>query len=394
MIPLRIHSSAAVVAAVGLLSLLSLGACGRRETSPERVSAPVLTARFATAERLDAERQTEVTGTVEAERSSTVSSRVMAMVTAVLVDLGDSVSAGQVLAVIDPTTAEGQVAQARGALAQAEAALTLARRNFERYEALAKSQAASELEVDVARSQFEQARGAVEQAQGAVAAASSVARESSVRAPFAGRVALRQVEVGDLAAPGRPLFSIESRTGRRLAVAVSETLAESAALAIGSSVAVTLDAAPELGVIDGRVVEISPGPDPMTHAYTLKIDLPHALPKGSATNVIPAGSAGRARLAVGRSAAVLVPREALIESGGLTLVVVRDAEGRAETRVVTVGGDLHRGGADARVEILSGLIGGESVALGLTVAPPAGARFESAQVSQAPSDSPAAEAQP
>ena len=66
------------------------------------------------------------------------------------------------------------------------------------------------------------------------------------------------------------------------------------------------------------------------------------------------------------------PRQALVESGGLTLVVVRNEAGQAETRVVTVGADL---GGDA-IEILSGLAGGESIAVGLAVAPPAGARLE------------------
>lgn len=373
------------VIGLGALSLLSWFACGGSSKAPARVEAPPLSARFATAERRESDREMEIAGTVEAERSAEVSSRVMAMVRAVHVDLGDSVSAGQVLAEIDPATTEGQSAQARGALAQAEAALALARRNYERFQALAESKAASDLEVDVARSQFEQARGAVEQARGAVAAASSVARESSVRAPFAGRIAARHVEVGDLAAPGRPLFSVESRAGRRLVISLAESLAESASLALGTQVAVTLDARRGLrglGEITGRVAEISPGPDPRTHAYTIKIDLPLLAAEGKSGTAasVPAGSAGRARLAIGRAAAVWVPREALVESGGLTLVVVRDESGRAQTRVVTVGETLS-GGAGDRVEILSGLTGGEAVALGLTTAPLQGARFASSEPS-------------
>jgi RND family efflux transporter MFP subunit len=341
----------------------ALAACGGgHDASPAAEPAP-LTARVAVAERVSADRRTELAGTVSAEKSTAVSSRVMALVTAVHVDMGDEVHAGQTLVSIDPSAAEGQVAQARGALAQATAALALAQRNHERFQALAKTQSASELEVDLARMQFEQARGAVEQAQGAVAAAQSVARESRVVAPFAGRVTARLVEVGDLAAPGRPLATIESRAGRRLVVAVPETLAQGAALKAGDPLAVTLDAQPALGEIAGRVAEVSPGPDPVTHAYTVKIDLP--------VGDIAAGAAGRAFLPVGRRDAVRVPREALVESGGLTLVVVRDEQGRAQSRVVTVGDAA----ADGRVEILSGLAGGETVALGLASAPPAGARL-------------------
>lgn len=358
---------AAIIAVASACGGSPSGHPGPSGPAAEPSSAPPVAARVAQAERVSAARRIELAGTVEAERSASVSSRVMASVTAVPVRLGDEVRAGQTLVSIDPSASEGQVAQARGALAQAEAALSLARRNYERYEALAASRSASELELDLARSQFEQAKGAVEQARGALAAASSVARDSRVAAPFAGRVTARLVEVGDLAAPGRPLVTIESKTGRRLAVGVPESNLRTAALAPGSPLAVALDARPDLGEIAGTVAEISPGPDPTTHAYTVKIDLP-----AGRVGEIAAGAAGRAYLPAGGGDSVQVPKEALIESGGLTLVVVRTAEGKAESRVVTVGSAA---GAD-RVEILSGLSGGESVALGLPYAPAAGTRIE------------------
>jgi RND family efflux transporter MFP subunit len=321
-------------------------------------------ARVAVAGRSVGRSRIELAGTVAPARSAAVSSRVAALVTAVHVGMGDEVRAGQALIAIDPSAAQGQVAQARGGLAQADAALTLARRNLQRFEGLAATQSASALELDLARMQFDQARGAVEQARGAVAAAESVARESRVVAPFAGRIVSRLVDVGDFAAPGRTLAVVESQAGRRLVVAVPETVAQAAALEPGAVVAVTLDARPTLGEIAGRVVEISPGPDPLTHAYTVKVDLP--------VEGVAAGAAGRVYLPAAAREAVRVPREALILSGGLTMVVVRDGDGRARSRVVTVG----ESGGDGSVEILSGLAGGETLALGLRTAPPAGARIE------------------
>jgi RND family efflux transporter MFP subunit len=355
-IPMALLAAAAIAAS----------ACGRHET-PEAGEAAHVLARFAQAERVAQADRTGLTGTVAADQTAAVSSRVMATVTAVHVRLGDAVRAGQELVTIDPATTQGQVAQARGALAQAQAALTLAQRNFERFQALAKTQAASDLELDLARMQYEQAQGAVQQAQGAVDAAASVARESRVVAPFAGRVAQRLVEVGDLAAPGRPLVMIESQVGRRLVVSVPEGLATAAALKIGDAVPVSLDARSDLGEIRGIVAEVSPGPDPVSHAFTVKIDL--------AGVDVGAGAAGRVWLPVGQRQAVVVPREALVVSGGLTLVVVRDPEGRAQSRVVTLGADR----ADGRVEVLSGLAGDETLAVGLPSAPPAGTILEEAR---------------
>jgi len=345
-----------------LLALATFAACGGEHVALDTTSTPIA-AKFSQAELIAVARRTELAGNVTAARQTAVSSRVMATVTAVHVELGDVVRRGQLLVSIDPTTAQGQLGQAQGALAQARAALALTERNYERFQALAASGSASELELDMARMQFEQARGAVEQGEGAVAAAGSVAKESKVVAPFDGRVAARMVEVGDLAAPGRPLVQIESASGRRLVVAVPEELALSAALAPGAPVAVTLDASPRLGEIAGSVAEVSPGPDPVTHAYTVKIDLP--------VDGVAAGAAGRAWIESGSEQRVLVPAAAVVQSGGLDLVVVRGEQNRAETRAVTLG----RSQPDGRVEVLSGLAGGETVALGLGVAPPAGSVF-------------------
>jgi RND family efflux transporter MFP subunit len=260
---------------------------------------------------------------------------------------------------IDPAAAQGQVSQTEGALAQAQAALALAQRNFERFRALASTDSASELELDQARMQYEQAQGAVQQARGAVTSATSVASESQVMAPFDGRVVSRLVEVGDLAAPGRPLVMVESEQGRQMVLSVPEALTLSGELIPGKTVVLSLDATPAQGRFEGTVAELSPGPDPVTHSYTVKIDLPIE---------VAAGSAGRAWIATGEVVQLLIPASGLMRSGGLDLVVVRGDEDRAQTRVVTVG--LTR--PDGTIEVLSGLAGDETIALGLGSPPAAG----------------------
>jgi RND family efflux transporter MFP subunit len=292
----------------------------------------------------------------------------MATVTAIRAEVGEAVRRGQLLAEIDPQTAAGQLAQAKGGLGQARAALALAERNYQRYQALAATDSASELEVDLARTQFEQARAAVDQAEGAVSSASSVAGDSRVVAPFAGRVVRRMVEVGDLAAPGRPLFEIESEGARRFAFDLPESLAAAAGLATGAAVAVGLDARPDLGEIAGAVVEMTPGADPGSHSFRVKVALGDA--------PVSSGAAGHAAVALGgeQRAVVVVPAAAVLTRGGLELVVVRDADGKASTRAVTVGERRD----DGRIEVLSGLAGGETVLVGLATPPPAGAPVEAA----------------
>jgi RND family efflux transporter MFP subunit len=351
---MRMMIGAALVTAVG---------CGGGEHAAPAGAGPVR-AVVARAERQTVAQRVELSGTVEADRQAAVSSRVMATVTAVHVQAGDRVAVGQPLVEIDPQTAQGQEAQARGALAQAQAGLALAERNHERFKALAASGSASELELDLARMQHEQARGAVEQAGGAVAAAASVARESRVVAPFAGRVAARLVEVGDLAAPGRPLVMVESAVGRRLVLAVPERVKAAGAVAVGTVLPVRIDLLAERGELEGRVVEVAAGADPASHTFRVEVQLP--------VGDLPSGIAGRGWIPVGERQVVAVPRAALIERGGLTLVAVRDAEGRARSRAVTVGSAL----PGEWVEVLSGLAGGEDVLLGLSLPPADGAPVE------------------
>lgn len=345
---------------------LALTACGETAQQATSGGEPVR-AQVVTAERAERPSAVELQGSVEAGSSSAVSARVMATVTSIRVEVGEAVRAGQLLATLDPQVAQGQVAQAQGALSQAQAAEALAKQNYERYQALLQSQSASQLEVDMARTAYEQARGAVEQARGAVAAASSVAGDARVTSPFAGHLAQRLVDVGDLAAPGRPLFVVQSTRGRRLSISVPESVMVVADLQVGASVPVQVDARPDLGRMTGSVTERTPGADPMSHSYVVKVALP--------VTDVATGASGRAWVETGRRTVVSVPQAAVIRYGGLDYVVLRDAEGQTSSRVVTVGQRLDA----STVEILSGLNGGEAVLSGLQSLPPAGHPVEITQ---------------
>jgi RND family efflux transporter MFP subunit len=347
-----------------LIALAALTACGDNHTSSVEVSLPVVEARSAAVEQRPIAVRVEVRGVVEAESSAAISSRVTATVTRVRVKAGDRVRRGESLIEIDPATVRGQVGQATGALSQAQAALALAERNYERYRSLAEEEAASELEVDMALMQFRQAQGAVEQAQGAVSAARSVASESSVRAPFDGLVVRRMVEIGDLASPGRPLLMLESEHGRRLSLAVPASLVTRNDLAVGGRLLVHLDSRDDLGTIVATIVERSSAADPMSHSFELKAELPQL--------EIASGTTGRAWIETDLRPAIVVPLDAVHRQGGLTFVVVVDAERRTESRIVTVGDAVD----DSHIEILSGLGGSETVLVGLRSLPPSGSPFE------------------
>jgi len=342
----------ALITASLIAITLTLAACGSHDAELAEADLTPVTVRTASVERSTDAKAIEVRGTVQPTRQASLSSRVMGPVVAVKVRAGDLVAAGQTLIEIQAEASDGQLAQASGALAQAKAALALAERNYQRYQALHAESAASDLELDMARMQYEQARGAVTQAEGAVQAATSVASESLVKAPFAARIARTMVEAGDLAAPGRPLVQVESREGQQIWLDVRS--ADIQRLAIGDEIPVRLDARPELGTLTGTVREIEPAADPATRTITVKVDLGKLQ--------IPSGLSGRATITGDAGDRFFTPATAIHRRGGLELVVVRAADGGARTRAVTTGAEL----ADGRVEILSGLDEGDEVVIDLT----------------------------
>ena len=338
-----------LAALIPIAALAISTACGHEE--PQRIEADLkpVNVEVVDVESVSQAKSIDVRGIVHPTRQAEVSSRVMGPVIALKVRAGATVAKGQVLLEIQPEAADGQLAQARGALAQAQASLALSERNFQRFKALYAEKAASELELDMARMQFEKARGAVAQAEGGVSAASSVAAESEVSAPFAARVVQTLVEVGDLAAPGRPLVRVESIEGQQIWLSVRE--GDIHRVVVGDEVGVRLDARPELGEVVGTVREIVPSADPATHTFIVKVALGDI--------EVPSGFSGRAVISGDLIERLVVPAGAVHRRGGLELVVVRAADGTARTRAVTTGSMV----GDGRIEVLSGVNQGESVVI-------------------------------
>lgn len=323
-----------------------VAACGAEAPDAPAKLAPI-SGHVATVQAIQEANPVEVYGIVQPSRQSFVSSRVIGPVISTKVEAGDIVKKGQALLEIQPQTIEGQVAQAKGALAQAEAALSLAEKNARRFEQLHEEHAASDLELDMARMQQKQALGAVKQAKGAVAAASSVASEAIVRAPFAARVVSRLVDVGDLAAPGRPLVRVESLSGRKIWLTVRE--ADIHRVHKGQKLKVTFDTRPDLGTVEGLVDEIVPAADPATHTFTVKVSV-------DGLDVV-SGTSARAELPGDVTERLAVPAGAVFDRGGLQLVVTLASDGTARTRAVTTGASM----PDDRVEVLSGLKSGDRI---------------------------------
>ncbi|WP_168415821.1 MdtA/MuxA family multidrug efflux RND transporter periplasmic adaptor subunit [Erwinia amylovora] len=141
-------------------------------------------------------------GTVTAANTVTLRSRVDGDLVALHFNEGQEVAAGQLLAEIDPRPYEVALMQAEGQLAKDRATLTNARRDLARYEKLAQTQLVSAQELDTQRARVSETLGTIKADEGSVASARLNLTYSRVTAPIAGRVGLKQVDVGNYVSSG------------------------------------------------------------------------------------------------------------------------------------------------------------------------------------------------
>lgn len=285
-------------------------------------------------------------GQITSKRDAYISAKSMGTIIAINVKSGDSVKKGQSLLEIDSSDIHSKLQQANGALVQAKAALTIAENNFKRFKELYERKASSKVELEQMEYQYSAAKGAVLMASGAVKEADAYLKYASVRAPFDAVIVERMVNVGDFAAPGRPLFRIIDPTNMRFECRVSESDAKYVKL--NQKIPVTLDNFE--GELSGTITEIGGGSDFMTHTVAVYIDL-------NKTNGLRAGMYGQAFFPGVQKKRILIPENWIARRGELSIVFIRGNKGFAQMRIIRTGktfGD--------RIEVTSGLDGGEKIA--------------------------------
>lgn len=324
------------------LRILILGATGlaaacggaperRLESAPE---APPRAVRTVAASELGAA-ASAVPGVVQARERATLVARLAAPIVALPYEEGDSVARGAVVARLDASALTSRVRAA-------EADARLAAADRDRYRTLVERAAATPREADGAQARADVAQAALTAAQADLAFA-------VVRAPFAGRVAARPANLGDVVVPGQPILELEGTGGLEVRATVAAELLPR--LTPGTVVKVEVDGQP--APLDATVRVVAPAGDPATHRFEVRADLAEGA--AVSTGLFARLVVGEAQSAASPSPAV--PTSALFSRGGLTgLFVV--SEGHARLRWVAVGAVQ-----GALTEIRAGLRAGERVAI-------------------------------
>ncbi len=305
-----------------------LSGCGRHAPEKSESQPAVLLVEVVPVASSPREVVEEVVGSVRTKTRAVVEASVSGRISKMPVVLGQQVKAGELLAEID---AQEILARHEQAGAQREQAS----RDLERAKTLIKKQVSSRQEFDAAEARFRVAEAALHEMR-------TMLGYARVTAPFDGVISRKLADVGDLAAPGKPLLEIEERGTLRFEADVPEALIDG--VAAGQKVSVSIPAVQKS--FGAGVVEVSPTADSASRTFLIKLDLP-------ADPALRAGQFGRAAIPVGRADSVRVPADSVVQRGQMEMVfVVRD--GAAVLRLVKTGKRI-----GDEVEILSGLAPGE-----------------------------------
>lgn len=331
---------------ITIAGLAVLAACGAPDAGREPESLAAATA-DRTPGQVVAVADTTIQATLDAAgvaepfTQSTLSTKLMGTVVAVLVREGDHVAAGQPLVRIDARDLAAKQTQVGAAIAEAEAVHRDAVTQAGRIRALYADSAATRAQLDAAETGLARAEATVRQARAGAAELDVVADYSVVRAPFAGVVTRRFVDPGAFAAPGAPLVTVQD--GRRLRVSVTVAPEAALGLARGAGVTATVEGTTVPATVEGVI------PAATGNLYTI-----NAIVENRDGRLL-AGSAATLQLPRGPRQALLIPSAAVRRQGDLTGVLVRGATAD-ELRWVRLGAEH-----DGHFEVLGGLRAGDQV---------------------------------
>jgi RND family efflux transporter MFP subunit len=304
-------------------------------------------------------------GNAQAFRDTALYARTTGYLKRWLVDIGDRVEAGQLLAEISAPDVDDQLAQARSNLVLTRANLQVSEANLE----LAKTTLARDIrsgqatsretidqdqaQVKTTAAQLESARASIQVNEATVQQYVDLQSFQKIIAPFAGVITARNVDPGDLItadnpAQARELFHLMQTDPLRVFVNVPQTYATG--IAPGQNAVVFRREKPG-EQFPGKVTHTANALDPNTRTLLTEVDVPNP------RDALRPGMYLQVRFVAARGTpSVLIPTAALVTRPDGALVQVLDANNTVRRRKVVLGRDF-----GAEVEVVEGLQGGETV---------------------------------
>ncbi|GJD56561.1 Multidrug resistance protein MdtE [Methylobacterium dankookense] len=289
-----------------------------------------------------------ITGDIQAQAQTNVSFRTNGKIAERLVEVGDHVTADQVLARLDPQEQRANLANAEAALTSAEARLTQGKLSFQRQQSLMQSGYTTRPAFDNAEQELRGAQAAVDSAKASLGTAQEQFSYTDLKAGVTGIVLSRSLETGQVVQAGQSVLAVAQDGPRDAVFNVYEALL--AAPPASNRVEVTLQADPSV-TTTGTVREIAPSVDPASGTVRVKVGIAQTPPAMSLGSVV----IGRGRWKPRK--AVVLPWSALYRWRGHPAVWIREPKGgTVSPRAVAI----ERYGPDS-IALASGVTAGEEV---------------------------------
>jgi len=347
-----------------VLSLAAALSCSKGDSAPRQRPPPTVTTGPVAIRDVPVEIRSPVD--LRPIEQAEVGAKALGYLDAVLVDRGDRVRRGQLLAVVRPSDLTDQLQAARGTLAQAEAQAALARANHERAVELAPTGFISQQDLQQDEAAMRSTEAALAAAQANVGVMAIRLGEMKIESPLDGYVAIRRLDPGALVGPGSPngsVLLIQRLDVLRVFVPVNER--DVVRLRVGQDARLEVDALPGQS-FRGKVVRISPSFDPGARTLDAEVQLPNS------SGILRPGMYGRAGIVtdIHRSAIVIPTPTVQISNQKSYVFVLERAEEASPPAAPAVAVPPRRdGGAGAglvavparvrRVEIQAGVDGGD-----------------------------------
>ena len=337
---------------VTALAVALTSGCSRQEVEAEPVLRPVRSEQvFATG----GGRQRMFSGAARSGTESRLSFRVSGKILAINVKLGDKVTPGQIIAELDPEDYRLQVQDSEASLQQAQAQARNAALNYQRVQDLYENRNASKSDLDAARASQESADASVESIENRLELAKRQLGYTKLRAPTAGSIASKDVEVDENVMAGQAVVLLTSESELEIPVAVPSVVISQ--VREGDPVSVVFDAV-RGRTLQATVTEVGVASTGTATTFPVVVTLDESDPN------IRSGMSAEVTFQFGRegdATRYIVPLMSVLEDQNGRFVYVVEASGEAGVglikRVPVTIGDI----VDEGVEVREGLEDGEHV---------------------------------
>lgn len=257
-----------MVSALAFVSGAGLSGCNSQPTITATKEKPsVQVVQLANSQKI---KQQKFTGRLASAETASIAFRVPGLIHEILVQPGDSVKAGQIIARLDPHDYQVTIRELDARLAEAQAAFTLAGIELKRVEKAVNDDAISSVSLDRAQSGFARAKAMVDVVTQNQQRAKDSLAYTELKAPFDGMIARNNLETFEQVTPGLPIFTLHKPDQIEVMIDVPENRIDQFSKSAQATVSWFQAEHPLLATL----TEIETLPDPIKQTYTVtyKVD--------------------------------------------------------------------------------------------------------------------------